>query len=428
MGGLNDKPRGRLALAGAVAMAAALALAGTAAAATFKPTRKDDPVPNGCKPHNCSLREAVVTANATPNRTDTILLKGGTYELELGFGDAPAFQSDGLDTFSPVVIQGKGPSETTIDANGIDRPIEIGSGISAPNMNVTMRDLALTGGDAGAATAGNGDSSGGGVVSFAGTLSLNRVLVSGNEAEFGGGIRSFADGGLTIKNSTISGNNADEGGGLDLRSGLDPGESERNRIFASTISGNFARKGAGILIDGNPGAGDPPSLKMLNSTVAGNQASAEGGGVMADNEASVTLDHTTVAYNMANSDNSSPNGGFGGGIVQHGNAAFNLSSSLLAANTVGTGGSNPLCDGTFGSDATTVASPPTITCGITPTFTADALVGPLADNGGPTETVKLLAGSPAIGAAADCPPPNRDQRGKPRPKNCDSGAFERTKP
>jgi hypothetical protein len=54
---------------------------------------------------------------------------------------------------------------------------------------------------------------------------------------------------------------------------------------------------------------------------------------------------------------------------------------------------------------------------------ADPLLDPLADNGGPTETMALRAGSPAIDLGSGCPP--RDQRGVPRAGVCDSGAYER---
>jgi hypothetical protein len=54
------------------------------------------------------------------------------------------------------------------------------------------------------------------------------------------------------------------------------------------------------------------------------------------------------------------------------------------------------------------------------------LLGPLANNGGPTQTHALLAGSPAIDAAGGCPPPATDQRGVVRPQGsaCDIGSFE----
>jgi hypothetical protein len=58
---------------------------------------------------------------------------------------------------------------------------------------------------------------------------------------------------------------------------------------------------------------------------------------------------------------------------------------------------------------------------------ADAMLGPLQDNGGPSETHALLPGSPAIDAGSlDCPPPATDQRGVARPQGaaCDIGAVE----
>ena len=71
-----------------------------------------------------------------------------------------------------------------------------------------------------------------------------------------------------------------------------------------------------------------------------------------------------------------------------------------------------------------------ITCGFTQPgdlVVADAMLGPLQDNGGPTETHDLLPGSPAIDAGSvNCPPPDTDQRGVARPQgtDCDIGAVE----
>jgi hypothetical protein len=68
-------------------------------------------------------------------------------------------------------------------------------------------------------------------------------------------------------------------------------------------------------------------------------------------------------------------------------------------------------------------------CGFTATgdlVVADAMLGPLQDNGGPTETHDLLPGSLAIDAGGSCPPPTTDQRGVVRPQGvaCDIGAVE----
>ena len=84
------------------------------------------------------------------------------------------------------------------------------------------------------------------------------------------------------------------------------------------------------------------------------------------------------------------------------------------AATITSGGSNVISDGSCNPNGTTDQS-----------FT-DALLGPLADNGGPTLTHALLAGSPAIDAADAGVCPATDQRGVARPQGagCDVGAFE----
>jgi hypothetical protein len=57
-------------------------------------------------------------------------------------------------------------------------------------------------------------------------------------------------------------------------------------------------------------------------------------------------------------------------------------------------------------------------------FVGSALIGPLANNGGPTKTIALQATSPALGFAEACPA--KDQRGEKRPSSdCDSGSYER---
>jgi hypothetical protein len=125
-------------------------------------------------------------------------------------------------------------------------------------------------------------------------------------------------------------------------------------------------------------------------------------------------------------------GGNGGGVAREGSApGMFLHNTIIAGNT---GGGAPDCVG-FNSGGTVIHSgnligdlsgcsypapgPGEIT-GVAP------LLGPLADNGGPTQTEALLGGSPAIDAAV-APCPATDQRGVPRPQlaGCDIGAFER---
>jgi hypothetical protein len=322
----------------ACAVALALLVAGSADAKTFKPTRTDDPVPDACKPNNCSLREAVVAAAATDEK-DKILLRAKRYNLELASGDAP-FHADGLDVYESMVIRGRGPSHTTIDANGIDRPIEIGMGVSNDTARISFEELKLTGGDPSASTSGNGGFDVGGAIVAARPrrVTLKRVVVTGNEAAFGGGIASYADTELVIKQSTIAGNTANEGGGIDLRPGLEPSVQYESRIVASTISGNEAtNKGAGILADGLPGGFEDPLLSIDNSTIARNEAANNAGGILADNQATVDVENSSIGFNVANADDVGL--ADGGGVFQYANASFNIDDSVIAHNEVGQGGS-----------------------------------------------------------------------------------------
>ena len=405
--------------AGMLTIAAA---APSAVADTFEPTRFDDPTPNGCKANNCSLREALVDANIADGR-DVVRLDGGTYELSISEDEAPLpFFGGGLDLIDDVRIEGEGSRETRIDANGIDRVLELGEGPVEAPQKARLTGLTLKGGDPGAA----GGSDGGGIYNEAIFLTLVDVVVRDNDAAFGGGIHhrgSF----LTIKRSTIRGNNAGEGGGIHTIS--QDGGGPESDIYESTISGNLANKGGGILADGAPvfGASDP-DLQVVNSTIAGNETSAEGGGVMSDNGASVDIRNSTIAYNVADNDNAG--GGVGGGIRQF-NGTLGIDDSIVAANDVGSSGSNPDCavlTGIFGEGSVTTA-PPADCTGLAPgpnLFVGSALIGPLAANGGPTRTIALNTTSPALGFANDCP--ETDQRGEDRPNNCDSGSYERRGP
>ena len=407
----------------AAAVAACLALAAPAAADTFKPTRFDDPAPGPCKAKDCSLREAVLAANADSN-TSSIVLERGTYELEIApvGGDLGPDNGD-LGIGYPATLKGKGRRATRIDANGLDRVLFIGDDISGER--TTIRSLEITGGDPTALSDPDQVPLGGGIWMYTGKVLLRDVVITGNEAQFGGGIRAQSTG-LKIRDSTIAGNNAGEGGGIQTANRVfDPAVT---KIVSSTISGNFANKGGGILADGftSSPTPQPPQVSLLNSTVARNHAANEGGGIMADNSAIVSMDNTTVARNIANEDNAGS--AVAGGIHQHSGATFTVDDSVVASNTIGTGGTDPDCNGTFaGSGNVLIAASGCASLLPGPNlFVGSALVGPLAKNGGPTKTLKLKPGSPALGFAVTCP--GRDQRGVARTDNCDSGAYERPGP
>ena len=110
-------------------------------------------------------------------------------------------------------------------------------------------------------------------------------------------------------------------------------------------------------------------------------------------------------------------------------ASLSLVNSVIGHNQdvgcfVGRFGSGPVSLTSGGHNILTDA-----TCAPTGTdqVVGSALLGPLADNGGPTPTHELLPGSPALDAADPAFCPATDQRGVPRPQGpaCDVGAFER---
>ena len=234
---------------------------------------------------------------------------------------------------------------------------------------------------------------GGAIYNFAILNVINSTFLSnGSSAIVGGGIVNDTTGTLTVTKSTFSDNNAlDSGGGIRNLGTL--------HVTDSTFSGNSAEFGGGIYNGG--------TLEATDSTFSGN-AAEYGGGI--DNLGMLEVTNSTFSGNFALT-----NGG-GGGISNFGTGT--LKNTIVANSLFGGGNcSDPMTDG--GGNL----SWPDTTC---PGLNADPLLGPLQDNGGPTQTHALLAGSPAIDAAllANCPA--TDQRGVSRPQGagCDIGAYE----
>jgi len=159
-------------------------------------------------------------------------------------------------------------------------------------------------------------------------------------------------------------------------------------------------------------------MTLSNMTVSGNTANVHGGGIF--NEGKSTLSNVTITENSASDrgsgfyNNSAPSG-------------TTLTNTIVANNPSGIG-ANGDCLGAVASIGYNLDSDGS--CGFASTGdlpNTNPKLGPLADNGGTTETHALLAGSPAINAGSpDCPPPGADQRGLSRPQAsvCDIGAYE----
>jgi hypothetical protein len=249
----------------------------------------------------------------------------------------------------------------------------------------------------------------------------NLTIANGNNIAsdgYGGGIYN-GGGPLTVTNSTFSGNGASYGGGIYNGSGP-------LTVTNSTFSDNSARSdGGGIINNGGP-------LTVTNSTFSGNSAGGDyyGGGIYSGG-GPLTVTNSTFSGNSAE---------FGGGIISFG--PLTVTNTILANSTSGGNCAGSVTDGGHNIDDGT-------TCGFTGTGctgtsgTSFCNTNPVLDptglqnNGGPTETIALEAGSPAINAGDEsvcstttgtAPVDNLDQRGFVRPgtgaANCSIGAFE----
>jgi autotransporter-associated beta strand protein len=276
----------------------------------------------------------------------------------------------------------------------------------ASNTTVTLQGLTVANGAS--------SSGGGGGISNNGTLTLNHSKVSGSATSVtGGGIRNTALGVVALNDSTISGNAAifgSDGGGISNRGIL--------TVTNSTISGNSANSNSG------GGVFNQGTAVFTTSTVSGNSANY-GGGIYVDS-GSLHVESTTI------SDNTSLT--IGGGISSaDGNST--IRNSIVAGNTAPTAvdidasggpvtGSGTNLIGDNSSVETEFPAGPLVGTAVLP---IDPALAPLADNGGPTETMMLLPGSLAIDAGiASGLLPITDQRGFTRvlAGGLDLGAYE----
>ena len=239
-----------------------------------------------------------------------------------------------------------------------------------------------------------------------GNLSVIGSTVSANGgADVGGGIANSLGGVATVLRSTVSGNHAGaaryaNGGGLDNYGSL--------RIINSTVSGNTGGKGAGVYNHG-------PTLVISNSTVTGNLANDEGGGVYMYS-GTATLKRSIVSGNL---EALNPRHTVTPGPEVHARQADAfVPGAVVTADDYNVFGHS--------GDAGVLGFAPGAS-DIVPTVSIDAILLPLADNGGFSPTHALAIGSPALDAAPnDAGCLNFDERQNPRPQgaSCDIGAFE----
>jgi hypothetical protein len=306
-------------------------------------------------------------------------------------------------TFSRTITLGSeivvsDPDRVSIDGSGLSSGVTIdgGAGMNrlftvAAGATLHLRNLTLTGGNGGGASQPNF----GGAILNRGTLVVEDTTICDNLLDTtsgqGGGI--YSHGSLTVTRCTFTGNTAYEGGGV------------RSQFTACTIT---------------------------NSTFTGNSATIGGGLSIADGGPAALLTHLTIVGNSARGN---PSGPFGGGGIFLFDKATTLANCIVARNTSPTGpdihnsNSSPVTSGggNLIGDSTGLTWTPLATdragTAIAP---IDPRLAPLASNGGLTQTMAPLCGSPALNAALFIAGLLTDQRGLPRSAGGapDIGAYE----
>lgn len=364
--------------------------------------------------NNCSLRAAIAEANLMEElEADVIIdLPPGVYSLFYSTsGGAHLYIA--RESIWPVTIRGSGSDQTIIEGNGSARIFNI-------KYTAVLKDMTIQHGQQ------HQLYGYGGAISIFDTsmLTLINAIVKDSQAQYGGGISVntySAYSYLYLENTTIMDNSATYGGGIFSSCG-------NVTIRNSTVNNNFAEvTGGGI---DNVACG---LLVLENTTISGNEAAYGGGIHQFGNYSEANIYNTTLRLNQAT-------GAGGGGIeLDAEGGILILSNSIVAGNHSNTA---PDCstpsNGIFSNGYNLLGSTVGCSANMQPTdlINVDGMLGPLQSNGGPTQTHKLLAGSPAIDAGNPygCLNDNEevftvDQRGYPRPgypgdTRCDIGAYE----
>jgi beta-glucanase (GH16 family) len=303
-----------------------------------------------------------------------------------------------------ITIDASAAPGLTISGNNADRVFIVNAGTTA-----TIKYLTVT--------KGYGFQLAGGILNN-GSLTLDHVLLTQNTMETnagdfwqGGGAIYNGDGAtLNLIDSSVTNNQARWSGG-----GVYSFFNTTTTIVRSTISGNVSNDvGGGIRSLGN--------MTITNSTISGNRSTGWHGGAIFHTDGAMQILNSTIANNTG--PDWAPSAVFIG--------TFNAATpSLTLTNTIITGNQWYACDHWTGTVILTSGGHNLIqddTCNpvASDLITANALIGPLADNGGSTLTHALSAGSPAIDSADDAVCPATDQRGTTRPQGtqCDIGSYE----
>jgi hypothetical protein len=364
----------------------------------------------------CSLRKAINNANAGSDVSSGDCIIGS--QIVFSVSGKISLVSTLPEVTGLVTIDGSGQT-ISIDGGGSIQVLQVSADGSLNLETLTISN-------------GLSATNGGGVENEGGNVSCNDVTFSGNTASAQGGAIFNNGNTLTVTNCTFSNNSqttaavGDDGGAAIYTN------NGTTTITGSTFTGGDAASNGGAIYADNNVSTDPTTLNITNSTFSGNTATSSGGAVLTYGTANATLKNCTISGNSAGS-------GLGGGVdrANPSSGTFTVNSSIIA--NTSNGGD---CAGTISRTLGDIADD--ATCGF-PTMNSasgktlgdnvEPLLDPagLKDNGGPTFTIGLQAGSPAIDGISIASCPSTDQRGAPRPDRgdigkinpaCDLGAFE----
>lgn len=321
-------------------------------------------------PPRCTLRAAIQTANARPG-ADIVVLPAGTFRLAVfGAGEGAARKGDLDVTSGPLVVLGKGPGQTIIDGQGLDRVFEV----HPLGGNLLLQSLEVRGGEPAPAEDG-------GAVLVAGALATRNVVLRDNRVHAlgtkvppsGGAIHVAEDASATLERTSLVGNEAPFGGALSVR-----GTASLLNVTISDNASTIPAEGA-VDVRG--------TLRIVHSTIVASKGSA-----IRYSAATARVEQlASIVVGPCNAHAATFLGA--GNAVTHADCA----TSGIATNN-----------------------------GVSDTVFADVGLAPLGD--GPLPVHVLRQGSPAIdrarGVPEVCPPADALGQARPFGRACDAGAVE----
>jgi hypothetical protein len=375
----------------------------------------------------CTLRAAIQLINSRNNGGDGIFINIPSSDPGCSGGVCTINLGSALPNLSvPVSVNGPGADKLIVQrsTSGVPnfRIFNVTSTGTVSISGMTITNGHVTDGDGGGVqkitspdqsigtlnltncrVTGNQAFNGGGINNRDGTMNVTGCLVDGNECQnFNTNVTRFGQGGgiynfdtMTITNTAVDRNTANGGNGTGLGGGVFNEGSLH--VVSSTISRNTATSNFGA--NGGAGGGiyNDITLQVTNSTIAlnfsvnGSGGTAGAGGILSHGDALIT--NSTIASNL-------PSGVVKGADpvqVKSTIIAKNSSSNLDVSGSFTSAGFNLIgaADGSTGFTAATdhtgtAASP------LDPKFDPGPAGAVLEDNGGPTETMALICGSPAI--------------------------------